>query len=121
LPAAISYGSKIERTQIGTDLKANRAFSEPGAAQLLGIYSLCLPILNGSTFAQSPREFVLMRLMMQIAKFAIKKRQVKIWASNHDNNGQAKSAHIDWPILTFWLTYFGMMFAILCGLISAGM
>jgi uncharacterized membrane protein len=80
-----------------------------------------LPILNGSTFAQSPREFVLMRLMMQIAKFAIKKRQVKIWASKHDNNGQAKSAHIDWPILTFWLTYFGMMFAILCGLISAGM
>ena len=62
-----------------------------------------------------------MRLMTQIAKFAIKKRQVKIWASKDDNNGHAKSAHIDWPILTFWLTYFGMMFAILCGLISAGM
>jgi hypothetical protein len=76
--------------------------------------------LNGSTFAHSPSKIVLELLLMQVGKFATKKRQIKICAHKSDNYGQAKSAQIDWPILTFWLTYFGIMFAILCGLISAG-
>jgi hypothetical protein len=58
-------------------------------------------------------------LLMQVAKSVTKKRQVKIWAHKSENNGQGTSAQIDWPILTFWLTYFGIMSAILCGLISA--
>jgi hypothetical protein len=57
---------------------------------------------------------------MQLAKFATKKRQIKISPYNDDYNGQVKSPRIDWPILTFWLTYFGIMSAVLCGLISAG-
>jgi hypothetical protein len=57
---------------------------------------------------------------MQMTKFAIKKRQIKIFPYNDDHNGQVKPPPIDWPILTFWLTYFGIMSAVLCGLISTG-
>jgi hypothetical protein len=60
------------------------------------------------------------RLLMQRTKFAIKKRQLKISHYIDDQNGRVKSPPIDWPILTFWLTYFGIMSAVLCGLISAG-
>jgi len=45
---------------------------------------------------------------MQMTKFAIKKRQIKIFPYNDDHNGQVKPPPIDWPILTFWLTYFGI-------------
>jgi len=57
---------------------------------------------------------------MQVTKFFIKKSQMKISFNNNDHNGQVESPLIDWPILTFWLTYFGIMSAVLCGLISAG-
>ena len=57
---------------------------------------------------------------MQLTKIAIKKRQIKISPYNDDYNGHVKSPPIDWPILTFWLTYLGIMSAVLCGLISAG-
>ncbi|HEY1234106.1 MAG TPA: hypothetical protein VGH22_12085 [Candidatus Binatia bacterium] len=57
---------------------------------------------------------------MQQTKFAIKTRQTKMAPYNHDYNGQVKFPPIDWPILTFWLTYFGIMAAVFCGLISAG-
>ena len=57
---------------------------------------------------------------MQLTKFAIKKRQINISAYNEDYNGQVKSRPVDWPILTFWLTYFGIMAAVFWGLISAG-
>jgi uncharacterized membrane protein len=67
-----------------------------------------------------PKQKLQLRLPMQIAKFAIKKRQLKTWPYKDDTNSEIKSAHIDWPILTFWLTYFGIMFAILCGLIAGG-
>ena len=49
---------------------------------------------------------------MQVAKFAIKKRQLKMSPYNHDYNGQVKLPPIDWPILTFWLTYFGILSAV---------
>jgi hypothetical protein len=58
---------------------------------------------------------------MQLTKIATKKRQTKISPYNDDYNGQVKLSPIDWPILTFWLTYFGIMSAVFCGLISAGM
>jgi len=61
------------------------------------------------------------QLAMQMAKLAFKKRQLETSRYKDHNNAQVKSVHIDWPILTFWLTYFGIMFGILCGLISAGM
>jgi hypothetical protein len=35
-----------------------------------------------------------------------------------------KSSHpesIDWPIVTFWLTYLGMVFGIICAFISDGL
>jgi hypothetical protein len=51
---------------------------------------------------------------MAIAKFTVINRQLK--TRPYDN---AQPAHIDWPILAFWLTYFGIMFGIFCGLISA--
>jgi hypothetical protein len=54
---------------------------------------------------------------MQVTKFSIKKSQMKISFNNDDHNGQVESPLIDWPILTFWLTYFGIMSAVLCGLI----
>ena len=60
------------------------------------------------------------QLAMQMAKLAFKKRQLETSRYKDHNNAQVKSVHIDWPILTFWLTYFGIMFGILCGLISAG-
>jgi uncharacterized membrane protein len=61
------------------------------------------------------------QLAMQMAKLAFKKRQLETSRYKDHNSVQVKSPHIDWPILTFWLTYFGIMFGILCGLISAGM
>jgi len=32
----------------------------------------------------------------------------------------SQSTNINWPIVTFWLTYFGMIFGILYALISEG-
>jgi hypothetical protein len=61
------------------------------------------------------------RLVVQVTKFAVKKRQLKMSPYNRDYNGQLRFPPIDWPILTFWLTYLGILFAVFCGLISAGM
>jgi uncharacterized membrane protein len=59
------------------------------------------------------------QLAMWMAKLAFKKHQLKTpWSKDH-NSAQVKSVHTDWPILTFWLTYFGIMLGVLCGLISA--
>ena len=58
---------------------------------------------------------------MQLTKYAIKKRQIKIAPYNDADDDQVKLPPTDWPILTFWLTYFGIMAAVFCGLISAGM
>jgi hypothetical protein len=34
-------------------------------------------------------------------------------------SSQAES--IDWPVITFWLTYLGMVFGIICAFISDGL
>jgi len=57
---------------------------------------------------------------MRISKAAVKKCQVKTWPHKDDDNAHVQSAQIDWPILAFWLTYCGIMFGILCGLIAGG-
>jgi hypothetical protein len=55
------------------------------------------------------------------SEIGLQKAPVDDWQYKDHNDPQVKSAQIDWPILTFWLTYFGIMFGILCGIISAGM
>jgi hypothetical protein len=70
---------------------------------------------------RSSQQIVLEPLLMPLTKIAIKTRQLKESSYNKNDNAQLKPAEIDWPILTFWLTYFGIMFAILCGVISRGM
>jgi hypothetical protein len=47
--------------------------------------------------------------------FTIINRPLKAKPYEHHDNAQPKAEHINWPILTFWLTYFGIMFGILCG------
>jgi hypothetical protein len=60
-----------------------------------------------------------LRVSMAIAKLIVTNRQLKTWPCEHHNN--ARSVYIDWPILAFWLTYLGIMFGILYGVISAAM
>jgi hypothetical protein len=55
---------------------------------------------------------------MRISKAVVKKCQVKTWPHKDDDDAHVHSTQIDRPILAFWLTYFGIMFAILCGLIA---
>jgi hypothetical protein len=95
------------------------SFLRTGARNFLAKCRVLFAKLDWFNVCATPEPNCVRRLLMQITKFAIKKRQIKISPYNDDYNGQVKSPPIDWPILTFWLTYFGIMFAVLCGLISA--
>jgi uncharacterized membrane protein len=60
-----------------------------------------------------------LRLSIAIARLIVADRQLKTEPYERHKNAKTIAAHIDWPILAFWVTYFGIIFGILCGLISA--
>jgi len=80
-------------------------------------------MLTGPSFAQSKKQVASdggatrLRLSMAITKLMVTNSQLKTGPYEHHNNARSKSVNIDWPILAFWLTYFGIMFGILCGVI----
>jgi hypothetical protein len=76
--------------------------------------------LPGPSFAQGiAADGGVTRLKLSTAiAFTIINRPLKAKPYEHHDNAQPKAAHINWPILAFWLTYFGIMLGILCGIIS---